>query len=328
MSHVHSALVELIGSEVSLNAPRISQAATSHNYIRELLKNKHQTMPGFPRLLVEADFLSGSYARGTKNHPLDDIDVMMVIDGTGLFAWSKGQLLDADVNGTGEYNNPVMQHLDSRSVLNSKKVLQLFHDALKKSHPSSKISKDNQAINVQLSSDLGIDIVPAFHIQPRDGSQDLYYIPAGGDSEGWIMTNPKVDKRISDAFVKAFGEDFKNLVRLIKYWNTNYNGDRLRSYHLETVVWYVFENHQGEIANYEQGLRYFFNNCSTFLVRSCPDATQIGEPVDQYLSLTDRTLTLEKVEEVCRAIQDADVSNILAPGSGLSHWGKIFKQNW
>ncbi|TXH00634.1 MAG: hypothetical protein E6R05_06745 [Candidatus Moraniibacteriota bacterium] len=329
MSHVHTALEELIGSEVSLSSPQISQGSKSHNYIRQILGNKSETMPGFPRLLVDADFLSGSYARGTKNYPLDDIDVMMVMDGTGLFAWSKGQLLDAEVNGTGERSNPILRHLDHRNILSSKKVLQLFHDALKKSHPSSRISKDNQAVNVWLESyKLGIDIVPAFHIQPRNGAQDLYYIPAGGEDEGWLKTNPKVDSRISEMFVQKHGEDFKNLVRLIKYWNDVYNAGRLRSYHLETVIWYVFINHEGRIANYEQGLRYFFQNCAKFLTGPCPDATQIGDPVDRYLNPASRSLSLQRVETVCKALRSAELSNILKPGSGISYWGRIFNKSW
>ncbi len=328
-SHVHSALAELIVSEISLSAFQISRGATSHNYIRQLLGNKSETLPGFPRLLAGADFLSGSYARGTKNYPLNDIDVMVVMDGTGLFAWSKGQLLDAEVNGAGHDENPILQHLDDQQLLSSKKVLRLFHDALKESHSSSRISKDSQAINVWLKSyNMGIDIVPAFHIKPRDGSQDLYYIPAGGNNEGWLKTNPKIDNRISEMFVQKYGEGFKNLVRLIKYWNDVYNSGRLRSYHLETVIWYVFMNHEGVIKNYEHGIKYFFDNCSTFLAVPCPDATEIGDPVDQYLTLENRTLSLRKVEETRKALQSADLADLLNPGSGLSYWGQIFNKSW
>lgn len=329
MSQVHLALENLIGEKVSLSTPQISQGAKSHNYVRQLLANKWEADRNFPRLISEADFLSGSYARGTKIYPLDDIDVMVVIDGTGLFAVSGGQILNAEVRGTGEERNPILRQLGTNGLLSSKRVLRLFGDALRQSHPSSQVAKDNQAVNVWLESyGLGIDIVPCFHIRPRDGSQDFYYIPAGGSDEGWIQTNPEIDARISDAFVKAHGNEFTNLVRLIKYWNKVYNADRLRSYHLETVVWYVFSNHTGPVTSYDEWLSHFFHNCSNLLSQACPDATRISGPIDTYLSLEARSQTLKRIEETRQAIRSAELLKLMGQGSALRPWGRIFNEAW
>src|SRR5690242_548687 len=69
----------------NVSLPQISQASKSQTYIRDLLVNKSRSDASFPRF-IEGDFLSGSYARGTKIFPLDDVDIMMVLDGRGLFA--------------------------------------------------------------------------------------------------------------------------------------------------------------------------------------------------------------------------------------------------
>lgn len=329
MSRVDSALKALVDREIALTLPQISQGAKSHTYVKDLLENKSRSFPTFPRILNGAGFLSGSYARGTKNHPLNDIDVMVVMDGTGLFAWSKGVMLDAEVKGTGEVQNPILNHLGSEKTLSSRKVLQLFHDALKQSHQNSSVSKDGQAVNIWLKSyNLGIDIVPAFHIVPRNGSRDFYYIPAGGNQDGWLMTNPKIDAQISDTFVKLHGEEFRNPVRLIKHWNKVHNNGRLRSYHLETVVWYVFSDHPGPVRSYEHGLRYFFDNCTSTLSNPCPDATKIGDSIDKNLSVTDRLLSLQKIDETRKAIRSGDLAELLNPGTNVTHWGRIFNESW
>jgi len=86
---VQSAFEKLL-AKIGVSQPQRSQGSISHKHIRELLDNKWQNDSSFP-WLTDGDFLSGSYARGTKIHPLNDIDVMMVIDGTGLRAIEKGQ---------------------------------------------------------------------------------------------------------------------------------------------------------------------------------------------------------------------------------------------
>lgn len=84
MTEINTALEKLLETHINISQAARSQGSTSHNYIRDVLKGKNDTNSLFPRL-VDGDFLSGSYARGTKLKPLDDIDVMVVIDGSGLY---------------------------------------------------------------------------------------------------------------------------------------------------------------------------------------------------------------------------------------------------
>ena len=310
-SNIHTLLEDLIRREISLNASHISQGAKSHTYVCDILKNKSDTDRFFPQF-IDGDFISGSYSRGTKIHPLDDIDIMMVMDGNGLCAIQNGSVVNAEVrSGNGE-NNPVLHHLGLNKLLSSKKIIELFSNALRESYPTSTVAKDGQAVNVWLESyNLGIDIVPCFHIIPRDESQDYYYIPEGGISEGWISTNPNIDKDISDLFVQKFGDNFKNFVRLIKFWNEKKNSGKLQSYHLETVIWYVMRNYTRAITDYAHSVAYFFANCLNHLSNNCPDATKIGDSVDKYLSIADRLSSLEKVKETQSHIQNAELSRLL-----------------
>lgn len=306
MSASHAALNDLLQRELTLSASQISQGSKSHNFIRELLGNKWPDDSTFPRV-AEGDFLSGSYARGTKIHPLNDIDVMIVIDGTGLLAVNNGSFLNAEVRGDGN-RNPILQHMGPNNMLSSKKVLQLFHDALRQSHPGSQLKKDGQAVNVWLDSyGLGIDVVPCFHILPRDGSRDFYYIPEGNNSDHWISTNPKIDEEISDALNKHHNMMFKDVVRLIKYWNRVFNLDRLQSYHLETVAWRAFPTSGGKIVTLDMALMHFFGNALQIVAGDCPDMTGLGGPVDSYLSQENRLSSLSRIGEAAETIRQAYV---------------------
>lgn len=322
MPTVHASLESLLEKQLTLSAPQIAQGSKSHTYIRDLLGNKSTQDSTFPRL-VDGDFLSGSYARGTKIYPLDDIDVMMVIDGTGLFAIHKGQILNAEVRGSRKSDNPIMQHMGFNQLLSSRTIVELFHNALRQSHPNSKIKDSGQAVNVTLAIGTGIDIVPSFHIVPTNGSQDFYYIPMGRESDGWLITNPKRDAEIAKAFDEKFNGQFTGLVRLIKHWNRHFNAELLQSYHLETMAWYAFANYQGMIERYDQALLHFFRSTQNLLVGECPDATGLGDPIDSYLGYADRQRSIGNIAQTLQIIGAGYLLGLVPEVQRLRSWRQV-----
>jgi len=321
---VQAAFDKLLGT-IGLSASQKSQGSTSHQYVRGLLDKKWQSDSSFP-WLVEGDFLSGSYARGTKIHPLNDIDVMVVLDGTGLTAFDKGQTLNAEVRGAGTAGSPVNSYTYNQfGHISSKMVLEKFHDALKETYPNSEIKKHGQAVNVWLDSyQLGLDIVPCFHIMPRDGRRDFYYIPAGGDQHTWLSTNPKIDKEIVDAMDTFHDGKFKPVVRLLKHWNEVHNASRLESYHIETVAVYALGWEQ-KITDHADGVRRFFSNAGIHLQNPCPDMTQLGGPVDTYLSQEARQATVQKLREALQHLTTPPSAGLITlPAHQLGGWRKIY----
>lgn len=320
---MHQALTKLLISKVTLYKSHIEQASTSQGYIRNLLDNKSRENNDLPWVID--DFLSGSYARRIKIHPLDDIDIMVVLDGQGLFPTVGGEQLNAKVNGRVLLNNPVYKHTNEDGTISSLKILEVFRKHLKTTFPNSEIKKDGQAINVYFDSyKMGLDIVPCFHILPSDSTQDYYYIPQGRGSNMWISTNPKIDAAICDSLNDKFGKKLKPIIRLVKYWNQTQNYGRLKSYHVEVIVWKVFQDYPREITNYAVALRYFFNNADKYILEACEDPTRLGGNIDSYLdeSVASRRLTLLKINEAKGALAS---SNVLMPlASQLTAWRKVF----
>lgn len=322
---IQTAFENLLKNQVTLSQAQISQGSVSHTHIRSLLGNKKEKDASFP-WLIDGDFLSGSYARGTKIHPLDDIDVMVILDGTGLFPIKNGVQLNADVRGSGEAGSPVNWCTDPMTgYISSHVVLDKFHSAIKETYPNSTIVKDGQAINVWLESyGLGLDIVPAFHIVPRDGSRDFYYIPAGHGSSMWIETNPKIDDQICQSLDDRFEGKLKPVIKLLKYWNVNHNNGRLRSYHIESAVWWIFNGYQGKILSYDMALTHFFKNFTTYVGQGCPDPTGLGQNIDTYLAVNERQLSLQKIAEVQQHTGNAGLIGLYTPERRLSVWKKFF----
>lgn len=326
MSNINPALESLLDTDINITQAARAQGSRSHNYIRDVLLGKNENDHHFPRL-IEGDFLSGSYARGTKLKPLDDIDVMMVLDGTGFRVINGGAIQDVEVEGSGESGNPLLSRVGPDTLLSSQVVMSIFQTALEELHPQSKVRDDEQAVNVWLDSyGLGIDIVPCFHLMPRNGAQDYYYIPTGGNSGGWKTTNPKIDAGISDTLHARHNRKIKNIVKLIKYWNLVSNGNRLKSYHLETVVWHIFDARPKETASLEDGVIHFFTQADKYLATACPDKTLLGGPVDQYLSNQNRELTRAKIRQTLSAFYEAYVTS---PSETAQQdvWQGIFNNN-
>ena len=327
MTGIDTTLEKLLDAKINISSASISQGSDSHNYIRDALKGKNDRDALFPRL-IDGDFLSGSYRRGTKLKPLDDIDVMIVVDGTGLSIVNNGYVQDIEVRGSGNPDNPILQHLGFNSLLGSKTVMSLFQKALSEMHPNSKIRNDEQAVNIWFATyGLGIDVVPCFHLIPRDGSRDRYYIPEGNGSDGWKTTNPKIDEEISATLHLRHNKLMKKIVRLAKYWNQVSNGNRLKAYHLETLIWHILDGQSESIQSLESGLITFFSAINNALASVCPDKTALGGPVDQYLLVSDRQLSRSKAQEALNALMETYVTHPTDVKLREQAWQLIFSNN-
>jgi len=320
------AFEDFLTKKINLTPTEISQGAKSQAHIREILDNKSQGDESFP-WLTDGDFLSGSYARDTKIKPLDDIDIMVVLDGTGLVAWDKGVQLNADVRGNGKLGSPAVNYLNDKSWgISSIKIIEIFKNALQESYPDSSIQKDGQAVNVWLDSyGLGLDIVPCFHIIPRDGSYERYFIPFGAGNSMWRATNPKIDEETCTLLNQQHDGKLKPVIKLIKYWNQTKNNGQLRSYHIEVMVLRIFSTQLYKISDYGQAIKCFFDNATNSLMRPCRDLTGLGtENVDSYLTPEKKTLILSELLRAQQIINTPTLVGFGRASNELNKWKKIF----
>lgn len=291
-------------SLISPSQSERSKASRSQTYIRQILSNKNDSDPIFPR--IERDFLIGSYVRHTKINPLDDIDVFEVMDGSGLCLLEKGQIVLSDIEGSGGIPNPLLVYCDEDSLLNSVKVLNTFRSSLQATYSDSEVGRDGQAVTVNLPS-LGftIDVVPAVHITPLFQSPDRYFIPEGHGSRGWKATNPDMDRGRVEEANRIHANLASHIIKMMKYWNKRRNRSRLRSYHVEVMCLSLLGNQP--ISSYEEGLNRVFSKAPGFVANYCLDPKNLEGFIDLYLDDEKRRHTIEALGQYQRHAASADI---------------------
>jgi hypothetical protein len=204
-------------------AAQKSAASRSHNYMRDLL------LTGQFGNRVKDTYLSGSYARDTAVSPIDDVDIIVVVDPNG---WLRS-LLDCRPEPA--------------------RVLQSFAGAIRYRYPESSVYVQRRSVRLELYH-LDIDVVPAVE---GTGGPHRIEIP-DVDTDEWITSAPKVHMQIATDINSARGGRFKPLVKLLKYWNSRLPDTAyLKSFAIETLAATLFRN--VNLPTLQEGLRLFFD---------------------------------------------------------------------
>ena len=133
-------------------------------------------------LAVRGSFLTGSYRRQTLIAPVRDADVDIVV------------VLDREYRRRGP-----------------RAVLDLVKDALRGEYPSSRISRNGQAVTIRFS-DFTVDVVPAFETWWDSDVLDIC-----NSSDGtWIRTSPKKHITISSRVNARTGGLLVPSVKMVK----------------------------------------------------------------------------------------------------------------
>lgn len=285
--HLQKFLIEKIEPQGGI----IEQASDSQSRLREILVAKLAAGEHLPDLLHGHEFLFGSAIRGTKPKPFDDIDMMLVLDGSTLVALQNGHVTGQAV-GTGKDHNIVLlpQYLSAEGLVSSQKILGRIREVLADTYSRSEIRKDGQAINVWMDSyGFGIDVVPAFKITGHVAG-DHYFIPAGTGSEGWQSTNPHADIGAFNAEDRRLNGLLRSTAKLMRTWNELSNGNRLSGFHVDALVLRSLEGKV--VSSLEIAVLTCLVSFEDLLKTHCPQFSGFTPHIDQKLSDEDRRLSI------------------------------------
>lgn len=173
---------------LELNDKEQKNASARQTEVRDYLVTK---------FAIERSFLTGSYARHTKTKPLKDIDIFFVLKESEKHYRPKAPSV----------------------------VIGAFYNALVEKYGKDAVRKQSRSVNVDFgvvidvddNTDyrvVSVDVVPAF------ATGDDYEIP-DDDTGKWIKTNPEIHASKATAAHQAFSNEWKGLVRMVKYWNNN-----------------------------------------------------------------------------------------------------------
>lgn len=210
-------------AKIEPSAAQKTTASTSHNYLRSLLNSGQ-----FGNRILDS-YLSGSYARDTALSPIDDVDIIFVVDPRG---WPTGLLATRP---------------------NPDQILKSFAGAIRYRYPNSSVYMQRRSVCLSLNH-LDIDVVPAIS---TNGAGKQILIP-DVNTDSWIASAPKVHTEIGVQINKIAGGRFKPLVKLLKYWNAQLpETARMKSFAVETIAATLFQ--RVSLPSLQEGLRLFFD---------------------------------------------------------------------
>jgi len=281
-------------SRLELNDREQNNASQRHTEVREYLETK---------FAVERSFLTGSYARHTKTKPLKDIDIFFVLKASERHYRSKAPSV----------------------------VLDDFYNALVDKYGKNAVRKQSRSINIDFgvvidaedNTDyrvVSVDTVPAF------ADDDNYEIP-DTDSDKWIKTNPDIHAEKAVTAHKAFSNEWKGLVRMVKYWNNNprHGTDKpvKPSFLIEVMALQCL--YGGWQGRFDYELQGFFSTLADRIFDEWPDPAGLGPPISNGMDQARKTRARDLLRQASR---DASVAINLARqgqnGEALKAWRTLF----
>lgn len=257
-------------SRLELDPKEQQNASERHTEIRSHLKTK---------FAIENDFLTGSYARWTKTKPLKDVDIFCPL------------------------GDKEKHYRDEAPSV----VLTAFHDALAEKYGASKVSKQRRSCTVDFGVGvdeedktgykiLSVDVVPAF----KDGED--YEIP-DADEGHWIKTNPKIHAEKAVAAQRAYSDQWKAIVRMLKYWN-NHNGKPIKpSFLIEVMCLECLSGGFGGRWDYE--IQSIFATLADRIGDEWADPAGLGPPVSDMLDQAKRDTARAALQAAQKSASEA-----------------------
>lgn len=280
-------------SRLELNDREQQNASARHTEVRELVRAK---------FAIDRDFLTGSYARYTKTKPLKDIDILFVM-----------KLAE--------------RHYREKAA---GVVLDKYKDVLVEEYGEKAVRRQTRSINVDFGVDvkeedktdykiLSVDVVPAF-----DCGGD-YEIP-DGDTGMWIKTNPqKHADRAVDAH-RAYGNEWKGLVRMAKYWNNNKkHGEKpvKPSFLIEVMALDCL--YGGWSGQFDREMQAFLATLAQRIGETWADPAGLGPPISASMDTTRIANARRALEEAARQAGIA-INHVRQGrnGEALRTWRELF----
>lgn len=309
---------------VDLPQTQTQTGRTSRDYLFEQIKKLPAKYSWFPRL-IGTHLPYGSFARSVKIRPLDDIDALVLLVGSGTEI-SKGSsdpytIWLRIVQSTA----PLAMYPDDHGFVNSTKVLNAMKAALSDvpAYAKADVKRDGEAVTVSLSSyPWAFDVVPAVPVNDGKGGYLHYLIPNG--SGDWKATDPRRDSaRTTGVNQQHYGE-LLPVIRLLKYWNRRVHKPRLPSYYFENLVINAFQG-AVTIASYPSAVNQFFSTCSTSIWLPCSDPKGLGPALDCDVQPVTKLKVAEAMKEAAQFASYATMYESLdRPADAIYWWGRVF----
>jgi hypothetical protein len=240
----------------------------------------------------ERTFLSGSYARKTRLDPLNDIDIVVVVASTA--PWDHDP--ETAMRAAGEAVRPDFPGCGVRYGAHAAKVM----------------PQDPPIEGVHL------DIVVAV----ETGSGTCLEISEREPAPGWKKSDPEAHQ---EALSKA-NDDWKKrlvpLIKQIKHWNRNAEGDALQSFLIEALALRIFTG-SGDLTAAEMVHRFFDEAQTAILTPTDNPAVPDGH-VDGGMTTNERVAHYTRIGKASQTADEAIEAATTDESAAQEIWYGLF----
>lgn len=238
---INSALSSLVENKVNLVKSRVQAARRSRDHLLNQIKRVNEEN------IEKLDFAElynlhyGSFSRRTKINPLDDIDIMIGLNG-GKLVWNEAiNYKEAVISIRDPLDKGVWsQLLNDDNTLSPIKVLNRFKSILGNisGYKNPDLHRRQQAVTFEMTTnEWNFDLVPCFHT-----TTDVYLIPSGKGNY-WMKTDPRKDQVLATQVNQQHNGRVLEIIRLMKYWNKQDRKPSIpSSYLLEVMLLNFYKN--------------------------------------------------------------------------------------
>lgn len=256
-------------SSLEPDGDAVAAAKSAHEKVRERLKVDEDTKDAH-----KDTFLSGSYARHTAIHDINDVDVICIVD---------------------------IDH----TITEPEVVLSWLKGVLSKYYDETRLQ--GRSIGANAAKDVWLDIVPSTPVSVDDGP---LWIP-DRDARQWVQTHPKGQIAAATSKNKGTNGYYVQAVKLMKAWRDRLPTEKSKpkSYILETLVYQKIglpSSHAAAMVNVLEGIQagYGFYR-GTGAVPLIPDPGYSSTNVAKRWASADFDAFLEQVKPAAETARKA-----------------------
>jgi hypothetical protein len=274
---------ETFRKALEIDPGTLACARDLHETARAALRD----LPGWKR-----DFLSGSYARNTRLDPLNDIDIVVVVEDTSV--WDNDP--DAAVTAAGETVRPEFPGCRIRKGAHAAKVM----------------PKDPPIEGVHL------DVVVA----REAGWGTVLEISEREPEAKWRLSDPEAHASALSLANVAWKQRLVPLIKQIKHWNRTTSGEALKSFHVEALALRVFVG-AGDLPAPEMVQRFFQDAKAMILTPTSSPAVPDGF-VDGGMPPEERSAHAARLSKASKAADDAIAAATTDEAAAEDIWHGLF----
>jgi hypothetical protein len=179
-------------------------------------------------------------------------------------------------------------------------VLKRLDDVLVEKYGRSRVIVDRPAVRVDFGPEnagaedkvISVEVVPAIE---KDG----HYLIADPAKTGWMSTDPSIHATLATDANKAFSDEWKPMVKMLKKWNDHHAEPVVPSFLIEVMALKLIRGKWDGAFPYE--IRAFFADAVDRIGDVWADPAGLGSPVSDQLHLDPLVL-----EQARGALRDAE----------------------